>query len=97
MLEVQILIFFTEGNTYYGECAGENDDAGKFMRYRVAPLKEDGQLLASTWREDRCYECAGEKTEARVPMTEEGLEQIKSWLWERWQEIAVPPKPSSQA
>ena len=57
------------------------------MRYRVNPDQENQRLLAWCWREDKCFERAGEKAERDFPLSEEGLEALLAWLEENWGEV----------
>lgn len=79
--DIQKLYYFTEGNSFTGS---RSDSKGNLLRYRVEPDKENGQLLAWSWKEDKCFERAGEKREGTFLMTEKGLEEIQSWLAEDW-------------
>ena len=68
MIELQKLVFFTEGNTFYGS----HSEAGRSLRFRVAPDRENGRLLASHWQEDKCFERAQGKEDADFPMSDGG-------------------------
>lgn len=76
MIDMQKLVYFTEGNRFAGSHSGD----GRLIRYRVEPDKENEQLLAWCWREDVCFEKAKEKEESRFPLSQEGLEQLTGWL-----------------
>lgn len=79
--DMQKLYYFTEGNGFTGS---RSDPNGSLLRYRVEPDKENGQLLAWSWKEDKCFERANDKREGAFPMTEEGLAKIQAWLAEDW-------------
>lgn len=79
-LGLQKLAFFTEGNTFTGE---HDREAGPLMRYLVKPNHEEKTLLAYVWNSDVCFEKAEEKTEQVFPLSEKGLEEIRSWLQEQ--------------
>lgn len=84
--EVQTLTFFTEGNTYAG---GITKDKKKnlLMRYLVRPDKENDRLEAFMWTEDVCFECSGEKKTESFALTDEGIDEVKVWLKERYDEL----------
>ena len=79
--DMQKLYYFTEGNSF----TGSYSSGPKLLRYRVEPDKENSQLLAWSWKEDKCFERALEKQEGAFPMTEKGMEQLHGWLGEAWQ------------
>lgn len=85
MIELQKLVYFTEGNTFYGS----HSEAGRSLRFRVAPDRENGCLLASRWQEDKCFERAQSKEDAEFPLSEEGLEQLRQWLIALWEEAGA--------
>lgn len=80
MFDLQKLVYFTEGNTY----SGSRTESGGLLRYRVEPDRENELLLAWCWREDVCFQRAGEKKEKQFPLKQEGLEQIQNWLEENF-------------
>ncbi len=84
--DMQKLYYFTEGNSF----TGSRSSGAALLRYRVEPDKENGQLLAWSWSEDKCFERALEKREAAFPMTEKGMEQLQAWLAEAWPEEEAP-------
>ena len=79
-LDLQKLQFFTEGNTFTGECSEEQSG---ILRYLVKPDGAENQLIASAWHSDVCFEKAEEKVQQAFPMSEEGLDEIRSWLQEQ--------------
>lgn len=81
MLDMQKLVYFTEGNRFAGSHSGE----GMIIRYRVEPDKENEQLRAWCWREDVCFEKARDKAEGRFPLTQDGLDSLLEWLRENWE------------
>lgn len=82
-MEIQKLNFFTEGNTFTGSRT-KDWGTGAMLRYLVRPDLEAGMLEAFSWREDLCFERAGEKQEATFPLSEQGLEQLQTWLQEQY-------------
>lgn len=86
-MNMQILTFFTEGNTFTGGRT-KNFKTKLLMRYLVRPDKENDRLQAFTWYEDVCFECSGEKKSADFPMTDEGIDEIQLWLQERYAELS---------
>lgn len=84
--EVQTLNFFTEGNTYAG---GITKDRKKnlLMRYLVRPDRENDKLEVFMWTEDVCFECSGEKKTESFALTDEGIDEVKVWLKERYDEL----------
>lgn len=85
-LELQKLTFFTEGNTYTGSKTKDRN-AGILLRYLVRPDKKENKLMAFAWSADCAFEHAEEKQEKETPLTEAGLEEIRSWLAELYQAL----------
>lgn len=83
MFDIRKLIFFQEGNDF----TGSRTEGNRLLRYRVNPDQENQRLLAWCWREDKCFERAGEKAERDFPLSEEGLEALLAWLEENWGEV----------
>ena len=77
MLDMQKLVYFTEGN---------HSGDGRIIRYRVEPDRENERLLAWCWREDLCFEKAKEKSEESFPLTQEGLDALILWLEKKFEE-----------
>ncbi len=85
-MDMQKLTYFTEGNVFTG--SKTKDWAARTMlRYLVRPDFENEKLLAYSWTDDVCFECAGGKKEAGFPLNDEGIEQIQIWLRERYEEL----------
>ena len=82
MLDMQKLVYFTEGNRFAGSHSGD----GRIIRYRVEPNRENERLLAWCWREDLCFEKAKEKSEESSPLTQEGLDALILWLEKKFEE-----------
>ena len=82
MLDMQKLVYFTEGNRFAGSHSGD----GRIIRYRVEPNRENEWLLAWCWREDLCFEKAKEKSEESFPLTQEGLDALILWLEKKFEE-----------
>lgn len=82
-LEVQKFHYFDEGNLYAGEKVKE-EAKGLLLRYYVAPDKEAALFHVYAWQEDVCFEKAQEKEGRDFPFSEEGLEQARDWLEERY-------------
>lgn len=80
MFDMQNLTFFVEGNTFTGSRSQE----GALLRYRVAPDKENGQLLAWCWQEDKCFERAASPEHKAFLLDEPGLAAIQDWLAGFW-------------
>lgn len=85
-MEIQKLTFFTEGNTFTGSRT-KDPATGAMLRYLVRPNAEEARLEAFTWREDLCFERAGEKQEAQFPLSDEGLLQAQVWLKEQYDAV----------
>ena len=78
------LHWFAMKNPFTGSC-------GEF-RFRVIPAVnmatakevdfENSSLQAQFWHGPFCYEKSTVEAERSFPMTEEGLEQMRSWLLE---------------
>lgn len=82
-MDMQKLTFFTEGNTFTG--SRTKDHARKTMlRYLAKPDEGNENLLVWCWTEDVCFEAAGEKQESSFPLTDEGIEEAKVWLYQRY-------------
>ena len=82
MLDMQKLVYFTEGNRFAVSHSGD----GRIIRYRVEPDRENERLLAWCWREDLCFEKAKEKSEESFPLTQEGLDALILWLEKKFEE-----------
>lgn len=82
MLDMQKLVYFTEGNRFAWSHSGD----GRIIRYRVEPNRENERLLAWCWREDLCFEKAKEKSEESFPLTQEGLDALILWLEKKFEE-----------
>ena len=82
MLDMQKLVYFTEGNRFAGSHSGD----GRIIRYRVEPNRENERLLAWCWREDLCFEKAKEKSEESFPLTQEGRDALILWLEKKFEE-----------
>lgn len=90
MFDMQNLTFFVEGNTF----TGSRSQGDALLRYRVAPDKENGQLLAWRWQEDKCFERADSPEQKAFPFDEPGLAAIQSWLASLWPEM--PEEPAAE-
>lgn len=88
-MDLQKLTFFTEGNTFTGSRT-KDWDTRAMLRYLVRPDRENDKLLAYSWTEDVCFECAGEKQEGEFPLSDEGLDQIQAWLQEQYNSLGSP-------
>lgn len=82
-MDMQKLSFFTEGNTFTGSRT-KNWAQKTMLRYLAKPDGEKENLLVWCWTEDVCFEVAKEKQESSFPLTEEGLEGAKMWLYQRY-------------
>ncbi len=82
MLDMQKLVYFTEGNRFAGSHSGD----GRIIRYRVEPDRENERLLAWCWLEDMCFEKAKEKSEESFPLTQDGLDALILWLEKKFEE-----------
>ncbi len=81
MFDIQKLAYFVEGNSFTGSKTGKD---GEVLRYRVTPDKENAQLKAWCWTEDKCFELAGGKREAAFPLDAGGMDALLGWLGECW-------------
>lgn len=57
----------------------------KNARWRIVPA--DGVMAVEVWPEPLCYECSTVSHTARFPISEEGIEQLRAWLFERSEEL----------
>lgn len=56
----------------------------KNTRWRIVP--KDGVMTAEVWPGPLCYECSTVTHTAGFPISEEGIEQLRGWLFERSEE-----------
>lgn len=56
----------------------------KNVRWRIVP--KDGVMATEVWPGPLCYECSTVTHTAEFPISEEGIEQLRSWLFERSEE-----------
>lgn len=56
----------------------------KNARWRIVP--KDGVMTAEVWPGPLCYECGTVDHTAQFPVSEEGIEQLRGWLFERSEE-----------
>lgn len=52
----------------------------KNARWRIVPA--DGEMVAEVWPGPLCYECSTVTQTASFPISEEGIEQLRTWLFE---------------
>ena len=71
--DIRHIGFYQNKNPFYGS-------QGK-LRYKITP--QDDQLLVWVWFEDVCFECAQPGDPKAFPLSEEGLEQVKTYLGEQ--------------
>ncbi len=65
--------------------------SGGRLRYRLVPESEI--ISAEVWEGPFCYELSAAEEKREFPMTEEGLEEIRTWLLDWGGQInARPPK-----
>ena len=57
----------------------------KNARWRILPA--DGQMATEVWPGPLCYECSTVTHTASFPISEEGIEQLRAWLFERSEEL----------
>ena len=57
----------------------------KNARFRIVPA--DGVMAAEVWPGPLCYECSQVTHTAQFPLSEEGIDQLRSWLLERAEEL----------
>ena len=82
-LDLQKLVFFTEGNTFTGSKTMDRE-TGTLLRYRVAPNREEGALIAHCWTKDVCFELAEDPEQLEAPLNEDGLVRVRAWLTEQY-------------
>lgn len=74
------LYYFQSGNPYTGSWKGLN--------YKLTPKKdkESGEeaLIVQVWYGPYCSEASDMVDEVTLPMTEEGLESSRNYLWEQY-------------
>lgn len=56
----------------------------KNARWRIEP--KEGVMTAEVWPGPLCYECSTVTHMAEFPISEEGIEQLRSWLLKRSEE-----------
>lgn len=57
----------------------------KNTRFRIEP--KDGVMTVQVWSGPLCYECSQVSHTAQYPISEEGIEQLRTWLMERSEEL----------
>ena len=57
----------------------------KNARWRITP--KDGVMETEVWPGPLCYECSTATHTAQFPVSEEGIEQLRQWLFDRSEEI----------
>lgn len=57
----------------------------KNARWRIEP--KDGVMQTEVWPGPLCYECSTVTHTAQFPVSEEGIEQLRRWLFERSEEL----------
>jgi hypothetical protein len=57
----------------------------KNARWRILPA--DGAMTAEVWPGPLCYECSTVTHTAQFPISEEGIEQLRRWLFDRSEEL----------
>ena len=57
----------------------------KNARWRIIPA--DGQMSAEVWPGPLCYECSTVAHTASFPISEDGIEQLRAWLFDRSEEL----------
>ena len=78
-----VLSHFQNGNAWTG--------SGGRLRYRLVP--ESVLISAAVWEGPFCYELSAAEEKREFPMTEEGLEEIRTWLLDWGGQINTrPPK-----
>lgn len=86
-IELCNLSSFQQGNIYTGSKYLEKNSKKSIVRYLVKPDKESGKLLAYRWTADLCFDKAPDKEETQAPISNEGIEEIREWIWARCQEM----------
>ena len=56
----------------------------KNARWRIVPA--DGVMTAEVWRGPLCYECSTVTDTGQFPVSEEGIGQLRAWLFDRSEE-----------
>ena len=57
----------------------------KNARWKIVP--EGGQMNVEVWPGPLCYECSTVTNTAQFPISEEGIEQLRQWLFDRSEEL----------
>lgn len=57
----------------------------KNARWKIVP--KDGQMEAEVWPGPLCYELSTVTHTAQFPISEEGIEQLRQWLFDRSEEL----------
>jgi len=57
----------------------------KNARFRIVPA--DGVMAVEVWPGPLCYECSQVTHTAQFPVSEEGIDQLRSWLMDRSEEL----------
>lgn len=68
--------YFEQGNPYTGSY--------KELNYKIVPQKDTGELLVTVWYGLFCSAVAEPVEQQRFPMTAQGLEQSRQYLWETY-------------
>jgi len=50
------------------------------MRFKVVPDPKAGGMDVEVWSGPLCYECSQVTDTARFPLSQEGIDQMRSWL-----------------
>lgn len=77
---------YQEGNEFTGSKTKSRRKA-QLIRYLIRPDRENHKLQAFCWTTDLCYAKAPDKQEHQAPLTEDGLQDIRNWLCEKFREL----------
>lgn len=56
----------------------------KNTRWRIVP--ENSEMAVQVWPGPLCYECSTVTHTASFPISEDGIEQLRAWLFDRSEE-----------
>ncbi len=81
------ILFFTSGNPYTGSHKG--------MNYRIIPIKGNveknitAHFEVAVWDGLLCSDLATMRAEATFPLDTDGLEALKAWVRQQYEEAPV--------
>jgi hypothetical protein len=86
LIDILGLNHYTEGNDFTGSMT-HNRQRKLLIRFRIVPDLESSKLKVYCWRSDVCFEKARDLEEATFPLTEAGLDQVRQWVCQNYQQL----------